>query len=586
MDRIQQLGDKFGAIGIFVIRKDDQSVLYFNQAIQRVRPDIKVGMRCSDCFSGACENCPISSVDKKEAQLVISYVEQWNGFVEMTADEYMWEDTVPAYLITVIPQMQGEDLKMSVRYNKMMERAAVTLTESLAYGNFTKNTYTKYVRENSQKQICQSKVEPLEVSYQRFLGEIHPQEQEAFARDFSVESLHRRLQNGEKEIYGEFRKGKNGVYHWISFRCSPLANPFDEDELCVFIVRDINIRKQMEQQLAIQLNATYQSIPGGVVILKLDDRLTIVNASGSFYDMMGKTKKDYEGGYLGHILQEDRQLVQKRINMVRVEGKPFDIVYREMDSAGGTYWVQARGVKISEEDNVPIYLTIRMDVTELKNAQQQLIEEQEQYREYTEGIIDTLSNLVEFRDLDSGQHIKRTKALTRILLLNLKKRHPDMELSDESIEKISEAAALHDVGKIAISDTILNKPGRLTQEEFEEMKKHTVKGYEILKTLNLSQDEEQMKYSLDISRHHHERWDGGGYPDHLKGDEIPLWSQVVSIVDVYDALVSPRVYKQAYSHEKALQMILDGECGCFNPELLECLKESVELLEREYGRTA
>ena len=116
------------------------------------------------------------------------------------------------------------------------------------------------------------------------------------------------------------------------------------------------------------------------------------------------------------------------------------------------------------------------------------------------------------------------------------------------------------------------------------MKEHTVKGYEILKTLNLSFDEEQRQYCLDISRYHHERWDGGGYPDHLRGNEIPIWSQVVSIVDVYDALVSPRVYKKASSHEKALEMILNGECGSFNPMLLECLKESVQLLEEEYAK--
>lgn len=516
---------------------------------------------------------------------MIGYVEEWHGFVEMSADEYLWEETIPAYIITVVPQMQAKDVKESVRYNKMMEKTATALSESVAYGNFTKHIYTKYVPAKN-KEISRGEVEDLEESYRRFVEEIHPEDRAEFEAAFSVGRLRERLREGEKEIYGEFRKGRDKKYHWISFRCIPIDNPFDEDELCVFVVRDIHVRRQMEQQLAIQLNATYQSIPGGVAIIRMDERMGIVNASLGFYEMMGKSEADYDGTYLEHILEEDRLLVQKRMEAVTGLGALFDVVYREADQNREIHWVQARGTKIGEEDGVPVYLVIRMDVTELKNAQQQLIEEQQQYRLYTEGIIDTLSNLVEFRDLDSGEHIKRTKALTKILLLNLRRRQPKVGLTDESIEKISEAAALHDVGKIAISDTILNKPGRLTAEEFEEMKRHTVKGYEILKALNLSQDEEQMRYSLDISRHHHERWDGMGYPDHLKGDEIPLWSQVVSIVDVYDALVSPRVYKKAYSHETALQMILNGECGSFNPELLECLKESVELLEREYGRSA
>lgn len=141
---------------------------------------------------------------------------------------------------------------------------------------------------------------------------------------------------------------------------------------------------------------------------------------------------------------------------------------------------------------------------------------------------------------------------------------------------------MHDVGKISISDTILNKKGRLTDEEMEIMKTHTTKGYEIIRGFKLNDDEEQERYSLDIAKYHHERWDGKGYPEGLQGDEIPLWSQIVGIVDVYDALVSPRVYKKAFSHEKAMEMILAGECGTFNPILLECLKDAEELLKNEY----
>ena len=122
----------------------------------------------------------------------------------------------------------------------------------------------------------------------------------------------------------------------------------------------------------------------------------------------------------------------------------------------------------------------------------------------------------------------------------------------------------------------------MTEEEMEIMKTHTTKGYEIIEALDLNEDAQQKQYSMDIAKYHHERWDGNGYPEQLKGDEIPFWSQVVSIVDVYDALVSTRVYKEAYTHEQAMEMILNGECGVFNPVLLECLQDTAELLKNEY----
>lgn len=465
-------------------------------------------------------------------------------------------------------------------YNQMMEKAALSLSDFLAYGNFTKNTYTYYKRDGIQS--GEEVVVDLEERYIQFINHLHPEDRADFEKRFSILRLHEQILAGETEIYGEFRKEFDGAYNWISFRCIPFDNPLNEDELCVLITRNINHRKQMERQLAVQLNATYQCIPGGVAVMQLDRRLSIINASQAFYDMMGKTTDDYENGYLEHIAENDRQNVLRNIKKARQTGDSIDIIYREKDGEERIHWMQARGNEISNEDGVSVYLIIRMDVTDLKEAQEQLIEEQNRQKVYTERVVDTLSNLVEFRDLDSGEHIKRTRSMTRILLQNIRDKHPESNLTEESIGKIAEAAALHDVGKISISDTILNKPGRLTAEEFEEMKMHTIKGYEILKTLNLSQDEEQRKYCLDISRYHHERWDGSGYPDHLKGDQIPIWSQVVSIVDVYDALVSPRVYKQAYSHEKALQMIVNGECGPFNPKLLECLQENIDLFRKEY----
>ena len=183
-------------------------------------------------------------------------------------------------------------------------------------------------------------------------------------------------------------------------------------------------------------------------------------------------------------------------------------------------------------------------------------------------IIDALSTAVEFRNQESGQHIRRMHALTKMLLNNLAVRCGKYNLSPDKIEKISDASAMHDIGKIAIADAILLKPGRLTAEEFEIMKTHTTKGCEILQSINFTGDQEYFKYCHDICRHHHERWNGRGYPDGLVGDEIPVCAQVVSLTDVYDALVSDRVYKTAFTHETSVNMIVSGECGEFNPELI------------------
>ena len=143
------------------------------------------------------------------------------------------------------------------------------------------------------------------------------------------------------------------------------------------------------------------------------------------------------------------------------------------------------------------------------------------------------------------------------------------------------ASALHDIGKIAIDEKILNKPGRLTQEEFEEMKKHTVYGADMLYKLVNFNEEPLLQTAYQIARSHHERWDGRGYPDGLKGDEIPMSAQIVSLADVYDALTSERCYKKAFSHETAIRMILNGECGAFNPVLLDCLKDIADELQAE-----
>jgi putative two-component system response regulator len=202
----------------------------------------------------------------------------------------------------------------------------------------------------------------------------------------------------------------------------------------------------------------------------------------------------------------------------------------------------------------------------LQEQKQALTEQDKRLKQTNMFLIDALSTAVEFRDVESGEHIRRIRNLTKIFLEMINNKY---HLPKEEIDAIANASVLHDIGKIAIPDSVLLKPGRLTNEEFEIMKTHSVRGCEILNSLHYMPDQEYFGYCYEICRHHHERWDGKGYPDGLKGDEIPIWAQATSLADVYDALTSDRVYKKAYSHEQAVEMILNGECGTFNPRLME-----------------
>lgn len=194
-------------------------------------------------------------------------------------------------------------------------------------------------------------------------------------------------------------------------------------------------------------------------------------------------------------------------------------------------------------------------------------------------LIGILSQIVEFRNGESGLHVIHINLITQLLLEQLVKKTGKYQLSWEDRFLIATASALHDIGKIGIDEKILNKPGKLTKEEFEIMKTHTLIGAQMLDNLDMYRNEKLLKLAYEICRWHHERYDGKGYPDGLVGGEIPISAQVVSLADVYDALVSERVYKKAFSHEKALEMIQNGECGTFNPLLLQCMTEAQDKLK-------
>ena len=188
-------------------------------------------------------------------------------------------------------------------------------------------------------------------------------------------------------------------------------------------------------------------------------------------------------------------------------------------------------------------------------------------------MVEVLSQIVEFRNGESGLHVLHIKVLTEMLLEGILQKTDKYRLTPEICQMISTASSFHDIGKIGIDEKILNKPGKLTKEEFEEMKKHTLIGASMLSKMERYKDEPLIDIAYQICRWHHERYDGKGYPDGLVGDEIPISAQIVSLADVYDALISERAYKKGFSHEKAIAMILNGECGTFNPILIECFME-------------
>lgn len=200
-------------------------------------------------------------------------------------------------------------------------------------------------------------------------------------------------------------------------------------------------------------------------------------------------------------------------------------------------------------------------------------------------MISILSHIVEFRNNESGLHVVHIRTITELLLRRLRKKTDRYPLTEADISLISTASALHDIGKINIPEQILNKPGRLTKEEFDIIKTHSAVGEHMLRQVPFSQNEPLVKVAREICRWHHERWDGRGYPDGLKGDEIPISAQVVSLADVYDALTSERCYKAAFDHETALNMIVNGECGAFNPLLLECLMDGADQIKQAMQET-
>lgn len=248
----------------------------------------------------------------------------------------------------------------------------------------------------------------------------------------------------------------------------------------------------------------------------------------------------------------------------------MDVIYKPVIS----YMVRRRVNSVVE-----LFQARRRLGAEVERQRDQLLLQAQQLVEMSVGMVESLSTAIEFRSDESGAHVRRIHDITCYLLRNT----PLGEgIPEDQIQWIGMGAITHDVGKISIPDAVLNKKGRLTPEEFELMKTHTVKGAELLSKIPQMREHEAYHYAYDIALHHHERWDGGGYPDGLVGNQTAIWTQIVSLADVYDALVSKRCYKDAFSTQVAMDMILTGQCGVFNPRLLECFCEAEPMIHKLY----
>lgn len=216
---------------------------------------------------------------------------------------------------------------------------------------------------------------------------------------------------------------------------------------------------------------------------------------------------------------------------------------------------------------------------ELAQKEKQLEESRKKMDGFYDNLLDAIGAVMEYRVSESEQHVKRIKGFARILAVAYKNEFPDCGLNEDEINRIVRGSVIHDLGKIAVPDAILLNPAKLTEDERQILRSHTTKGEEIMHLLREVQDEEQFRVSSEICRWHHERYDGSGYPDGLEGEEIPLSAQIVSIVDVYDELVSERIFKKPVDKETAFRKIMSGESGAFSPKLLQCFEASKKLLE-------
>lgn len=429
---------------------------------------------------------------------------------------------------------------------------------------------------------------------------VSPKEQSQFRKAVSFNEVIEAL-SYEPEYVVPFRANIGGeeIFYQAKFTADKQSNNDINGIIVSFgsIDKDIKIKNKVEEleteQRKIQsFNKLFADIYYSAYLLDLEENsFAIYKRHNEYADGFIELENfdDYFEDFIEEeVFEPDRDMMLEVLKTDYIRGKlketdEFQIKYRDI-SMGSVLWFRLVIVKGEDENSAAIgVVNIDNEVKKTQNEQEKLehlVSERtkelnkinEELQATNEGIFEVLSETVEGRDKESGEHVKRVSTYTRILAQEVKKECPEYKLTDEYIEDITLASKLHDIGKIAISDSILLKPGKLTTEEFEKMKTHTTEGAKLLSKLTDIWKGRYLQIAIEICQNHHEKWDGKGYPRGLKGDQIPISAQIVSIADCFDALTNERVYKPAYSAEDAFNMILNGECGAYSQKLLKCFQ--------------
>ena len=337
------------------------------------------------------------------------------------------------------------------------------------------------------------------------------------------------------------------------------------------------------------VNAIANAYSAAFIINTDDHTMRALSHDGTYSELaslaaFSKYKECIYSGILARVVPEDRIMAEKGFSVRNILKQltnkiSYSFIYKIIAEDGSEEYNKATFFKaFSDEDRHELFLGIeKLDTQQILLQEKEALEsEKEEFERVKESFTNVIANIIEARDIDSGEHVMRVKSITQYLCNQIMEDYPEYGLTPLTIRYITNGSALHDIGKIMIPDAILLKPGKLTDEEMAVMKTHSEKGCVILDKLPADLDAEYTEYAKEICRWHHEKYDGRGYPDGLVGDQIPISAQIVSLADCFDALTTKRVYKDAISKEAALKMILDGECGAFNDKLLDCLQRSFD----------
>lgn len=427
---------------------------------------------------------------------------------------------------------------------------------------------------------------------------VHPEDLEDVRNSMSLTYFRQNAcrQNGFLMLSVEFRRRTDTRLEWTEMLiCSNQTDPA-QDELITIAFRNIHEQKMAEYEKRYLDVFSYAVAHSYEAVLEYDV------ATNTLYELTIGDNGLYRAPRYAATMDESLCFARKYIHPEDAERFVQEISartiyardlshsvtfeFRRRAEEDGEYRWCAYSMRAFQQNNRRVYILFVKDIhaDKMRNLRQQkrlqiavmeaerrASEKNDQLFTYYGKTIELMSSVVEYRSLESGVHVRRIKQYTEDLLRAATRFFPEQELDDGKISSITEASALHDVGKIGVPDNILLKPARLTHEEFEVMKRHTIIGADIAREIPcVTEKEDEYLYGYYIARYHHERYDGKGYPDGLKGEDIPFCAQIVAIADVFDALTTERVYKEAYTPDRAYEMILGGECGVFSARLLDC----------------